>query len=437
MRDYDDPPARHLWKFATLRSLRHRNFRLLLYGAFVSAAGDFMQNIAQSWLVWELTRSPVLLGVVGFFDTVPRLMFGAFGGAIADRVDRRRLLMLTQALGMVQAFVYWFLVYFQVIAFWHIAVLAFFLGAVNTVNQLARQSLVNSLVPNEDLMNAIALQSSVFNLSKIVGPSSSGILIALAGVSGCFFLNALSFLALIGMLVIMELPPWEKPENKQGLLREIREGLQYLNSNRRLFWIIALSYVIALVGAPYQRFLPMFATNILHIGPTGFGALVAAPGVGATLSALTLASLGARRPGLLWICSCALGFGLVLGLFAFSHSFAFSLAMLTLTGFFFIAFRASSNTAIQADTPRHLLGRVLSLFFMDRGLWSLGGLLIGSSAAVIGIDRTLAICAILCALAAAGLIIVSGRPAGPALALRLRRFRNPASVESAERNRPR
>ncbi|HKA33306.1 MAG TPA: MFS transporter [Candidatus Binatia bacterium] len=436
MRDYDDPPARHVWKFATLRSLRHRNFRLLLYGAFVSAAGDFMQNIAQAWLVWELTRSPVLLGVVGFFDTVPRLMFGALGGAIADRVDRRRLLMLTQALGMVQAFIYWFLVYFHFIAFWHIAVLAFFLGAVNTVNQLARQSLVNSLVPPEDLMNAIALQSSVFNLSKIVGPSAGGILIALVGVSGCFFLNALSFLALIGMLVIMELPPWEAPENKHGLWSDIQEGFNYLTGNRRLFWIVALSYIIALVGAPYQRFLPMFATNILHVGPTGFGVLVAAPGVGATFSALTLASLGMMSPSLLWICSCALGFGLVLGLFAFSHSFAFSLAMLALTGFFFIAFRASSNTAIQADTPRHLLGRVLSLFFMDRGLWSLGGLLIGSSAAVIGIDRTLAICALLCALAAAGLLFVTGRPAGPALALRLRPSRDPSPVKSTDQHQP-
>lgn len=410
MRDYDNSLVRRLRSLATLRSLRHRNFRLLLYGAFVSAAGDFMQNIAQSWLVWQLTRSPVLLGVVGFFDTVPRLLFGALGGAITDRVDRRRLLMLTQALGMVQAFIYWFLVYFQWIAFWHIAVLAFFLGAVNTVNQLARQSLVNSLVPNEDLMNAIALQSSVFNLSKIVGPSAGGILIALAGVSGCFFINALSFLALIGMLEMMELPAWEKPENKPGLLNEIREGLQYLTSNRKLFWIIGLSYVIALVGAPYQRFLPMFATNILHIGPTGFGALVAAPGVGATLAALSLASLGAVRPRLLWICSAALGFGVVLGLFAFSHSFAFSLFLLTLTGFFFIAFRALSNTAIQSDTPRNLLGRVLSLFFMDRGLWSLGGIMIGSSAAVIGIDHTLAICALLCALAAAGLLFMTGRP---------------------------
>jgi len=406
----EEPRPRRFWNLRTLRSLRHRNFRLLLIGAFLSAAGDFMQNIAQSWLVWQLTRSPILLGVVGFFDTVPRLFFGAVGGAIADRVDRRRLLMLTQSLGMAQALIYWFLVYFQLIVFWHIIVLAFFLGAVNTINQLARQSLVNSLVPREELMNAIGLQSSVFNLSKIVGPSVGGVMIALTGIAGCFFVNALSFLGLIYTLVLMELPPWEAPETKKSLWSDIEEGFAYLMSNRRLFWIIALSYIIALVGAPYQRFLPMFATNILHVGATGFGVLVAAPGIGATVAALALASLTARRPGTFWICLCALGFGIVLALFAFSHSFVFSLLMLALTGFFFIAFRASANTAIQSDTPAPLLGRVLSLFFMDRGLWSLGGLLIGSSAEVIGIDHTLAISALICAVAAAALLVVRRRP---------------------------
>ena len=400
---------RESWTFGTLRSLRHRNFRLLLFGALLSSSGDFMQNIAQSWLVWQLTRSPFLLGVVSFFDTVPRLLFGALGGAIADRFDRRRLLVITQTLAMAQAFVYWFAVYFHFIVFWHIVVLAFFLGAVNTLNQLARQSLVNSLVPREELFNAIALQSSVFNLSKILGPSAGGILIALVGIAGCFFINAVSFLALILTLFMMELPPWEAPDKKTGIWSEIKEGYAYLRSNRRLFSIVWLSYVLALVGAPYTRFLPMFATNILHVGPSGFGLLMAAPGIGAAASALGLASMGSFRPGILWICSCALGFALFLSLFAFSQSFIFSMVMLALVGFCFIAFRASANTAVQSETPQNLLGRVLSLFFMDRGLWSLGGLLIGSSASVIGIDWTFAVSAVICAAAAGGLLFVTGR----------------------------
>ncbi|HEY3302206.1 MAG TPA: MFS transporter [Candidatus Binatia bacterium] len=400
---------RSSWTSGTLRSLRHRNFRLLLLGALLSSAGDFMQNIAQSWLVWQMTRSPFLLGVVSFFDTVPRLFFGALGGAIADRFDRRRLLMITQTLGMTQAFLYWLAVYFQFIALWHIVVLAFFLGAVNTLNQLARQSLVNSLVPREELFNAIALQSSVFNFSKILGPSLGGILIALVGIATCFFINAVSFVALIATLVMMELPPWEAPTRQGGIWSEIQEGYRYLRGDRRLFSIVMLSYVVALVGAPYTRFIPVFATNILHVGPAGFGLLMAAPGIGATVSALGLASLADRRPGILWIGSCALGFGAFLGLFAFSHSFVFSLVLLALVGFCFIAFRASANTAIQSETPPRLLGRVLSLFFMDRGLWSLGGLLIGSAASVIGIAWTLGVSAAVCALAAGGLLIVTGR----------------------------
>ena len=400
---------RNLWTFKTLRSLRHRNFRLLLEGALISSSGDFMQSVAQSWLVWELTRSPFLLGVIGFFDTFPRLLIGAVGGAIADRFDRRRVLMITQALSMAQAIIYWLAVYFKVILFWHIVVLAFFLGAVNTINQTARQSLVNSMVPHEELLNAIGLQSSIFNLSKVLGPSAGGIIISLIGIAGCFFVNALSFLALILNLYLMELPPWAGRIRKQGLWEDIKEGFAYLRGNRLIFCIVSLSYVLAFAGAPYNRFIPMFATNILHVGPTGFGLLMAAPGFGATGAALFLASLGNLQPGIAWICSCVLGFALFLFLFAFSHSFIVSLVLLALVGFCQIAARASSNTAIQAATPPILLGRVLSLFFMDRGLWSLGGLLIGGAASVIGIDWTFAASAAICAIAAGGLLFATGR----------------------------
>ncbi|HMA81321.1 MAG TPA: MFS transporter [Candidatus Binatia bacterium] len=398
---------RSFYDFATFRSLRHRNFRLLVEGNVISTSGDFMQSIAQSWLVWQLTRSPFLLGLVSFFDTVPRLFLGAIGGAIADRFDRRRVLIITQSLAMVQAVVYFLAVYFKVIVFWHIAVLAFSLGCIDTVNQTVRQSLVNSMVPKEELLNAIGLQSSFFNLSKILGPSAGGAIIALVGISGCFFLNALSFMALIWNLYLMELPRWEAPPKKQGVWKEIKEGYGYLRSNRRIFSIVSLSYIVALVGAPYSRFIPMFATNILHVGPTGFGLLMSAPGAGAIVSALSLASTRRFRPGILWICCCVTGFGLFLGLFTFSHSFAFSLALLALVGACQVAGRAASNTAIQVETPPHLLGRVLSLFFMDIGLWSLGGLAIGSAAAIIGIDHTLAVSAGICIIAAMALLSAS------------------------------
>jgi MFS family permease len=398
-----------LWQLRTLRSLRHRNFRLLLEGALISSSGDFMQNVAQSWLVWHVSHSPVAIGVIAFFDTLPRLLVGAIGGAIADRFDRRRVLMITQTAAMIQAIIYWLAVEFEVIQLWHIAVLAFFLGVVNTINQTSRQSLVSSLVPKEELLNAIGLQSSVFNFSKILGPSVGGLIIAYISIAGCFLVNAISFVFLLFNLYLMELPPLEERGYAQSLWGDVKEGFLYLLGNRRLLYIVGLSYVIATFCAPYNRFVPIFATNVLHVGASGFGLLMSAPGVGATLAALVLASVNKLRVGVRSICASAVGFALSLALFAFSHNFILSFLFLALVGFCQISGRALSNTAIQTATPDHLLGRVLSLFFMDRGLWSLGSMIIGASGAVVGMDWTFAICGAVCAITAITLMIVSRR----------------------------
>jgi len=380
-----------------------------MVGALVSSSGDFMQNVAVSWLVWHVSKSPIAIGIVAFFDTLPRLLVGAVGGAIADRFDRRRVLMITQTLAMIQAIIFWLTVEFEVIELWHIAALAFFLGVVNTINQTARQSLVNSLVPKEELLNAIGLQSSVFNFSKILGPSAGGMIIAFVGIAGCFLLNAISFVFLLFNLNQMELPPWEKRTDEQSLWVDVKEGFNYLLGNRRLLYIVGLSYVIATFCAPYNRFVPIFATNILHVGASGFGLLMAAPGVGATVAALVLASVRKLRVSITSVCYSAMGFALFLTLFAFSHYFLLSFFFLAMIGFSQIAGRALSNTAIQTTTPPNLLGRVLSLFFMDRGLWSLGSVIIGAAAAVIGISWTFAVCGAICAAAAAALLTINRR----------------------------
>lgn len=392
----------------TLRSLKHRNFRLLMEGALISSSGDFMQNVAQSWLVWHVSKSPVAIGVVAFFDTLPRLLVGALGGAIADRFDRRRVLMITQSAAMIQAIIYWLAVQFEVIELWHIAVLAFFLGLVNTINQTARQSLVSSLVPKEELLNAIGLQSSVFNFSKILGPTTGGLIIAYIGIAECFLVNAISFVFLLLNLYLMELPPWQKRAGDQSLWDDVKEGFNYLLGNRRLLYIVGLSYVIATFCAPYNRFVPIFSTNVLDVGASGFGLLMSAPGIGATVAALVLASVNKLRVGVSSICYCAMGFALFITLFAFSHYFFLSFFFLAMVGFCQIAGRALSNTAIQTSTPPHLLGRVLSLFFMDRGLWSLGSVIIGAAGAAIGMDWTFALCGAVCAIAAT-LLLSSSR----------------------------
>jgi MFS family permease len=378
-----------------------------LEGALISSSGDFMQNVAQSWLVWDLTRSPFAIGVVAFFDSMPRLLVGAVGGAIADRFDRRQVLMITQTLAMIQAIIYWLAVWFKVITFWQIVLLAFFLGIVNTINQTARQSLVNSLVPKEELLNAIGLQSSVFNLTKILGPSVGGVMIASIGLAGCFFVNAVSFLALIYNLHLMDLPPWESRADRKSIWEDVKEGYIYVRGNSSIFHIITISYVMALFGAPYNRFVPIFATNILRVGPAGFGVLMSAPGVGATLAALALASVRTMRVGIRWVCVCVIGFAMSLALFAFSHVFLLSLVFLAMVGFCQIAARALCNTAIQMEAPSNLLGRVLSLFFMDRGLWSLGSVLIGSAASAIGISWTFAACAAVCTIATLNMLFVT------------------------------
>jgi MFS family permease len=380
-----------------------------LEGALISSSGDFMQNVAQSWLVWHLSRSPLAIGVIAVFDTVPRLLIGAVGGAIADRFDRRRVLMITQGLAMAQAFLYWFLVEFEAIALWHIAALAFFLGIVNTINQTARQSLVNSLVPKDELLNAIGLQSSVFNFSKIMGPSAGGLIIAYLGIAGCFLVNAISFVFLLFNLYLMELPPWEAQRDPKSMFADIKEGFNYLRADRRILYIVGISYVMALFGAPYNRFVPIFATNVLHVGASGFGLLMSAPGIGATVASLSLASVNKLRVGTRSICVCVLGFALFLTLFAFSHWFILSIFALAMVGFCQVGERALTNTAIQLNTPQNLLGRVLSLFFMDRGLWSLGSIIIGGLASAIGIDWTFSICGVVCAIAATSLLLVSRR----------------------------
>ncbi|HEX2227188.1 MAG TPA: MFS transporter [Candidatus Binatia bacterium] len=389
----------------TLSSLRYRNYRLLFLGTSLSHVGDFVQAMAQSWLVWTMTGSPFLLGLVGFCQALPRLLLGVIGGAIVDRVERRRLLIATQILAMAQAFSFWALVYFDVIEFWHVLVLVLLLGTVNTLNQTARHSLINGLVPREHLMNAIALNSSLANLAKVVGPSLGGVLITIIGVAGCLLVNAVSFLAIIVTLVIMEFPV-VAAETKEGasFWHEVAEGFYFVRGQQRLFSVILLTYAVALVGSPYTRFLPIFATDILHAGPSTFGLLLAAPGAGAVLAGLGIASLSMVHRRMHFVAMSVYAFSLSLVLFAFSRSLPLSMLFLVLVGASNIAIRAVANGIVQMETPPHLLGRVLSLFFMDKGLWSFGTLFIGTVAHWFGTAPAIAISGIACALAASALL---------------------------------
>jgi predicted MFS family arabinose efflux permease len=310
---------------------------------------------------------------------------------------------------MIQAFTFWFLVYFELIHFWHILFLVIFLGCVNSLNQTTRQSLINNLVPRDGLMNAVALNAAVVNLSKIVGPSLGGVTISVIGVAGCFFVNAVSFLAIIISILMMDLPPWQREKKKEQFFEEVKEGFRYARTNRRVFAALFLTYIVALVGAPYSRFLPVFASDILHVGPTGFGLLMAAPGLGAMVSGLLLASMGNIRRRRVSLFLSVIAFSLFLILFALSRSMIFSLIYLILVGSMHMLFRALANTTIQLETPSHLLGRTLSLFFMDKGLWSFGTLLIGSVAVLVGTPWAIALSGSICAASTGALLYTRER----------------------------
>lgn len=389
----------------TLSSLKHRNFRLLFCGTILSHIGDFVQAMAQSWLVWQMTKSPFLLGVVGFAQALPRLLLGAVGGAIVDRVERRPLLLCTQILAMAQAFVFWAVVQWQIVEFWHVLALVLFLGTVNSINQTARHSLINNIVPRADLMNAIALNSSLANLAKIIGPSLGGVLIGVIGIAGCLLVNAISFVAIIVTLVVMEIPSGKaKRDEETPFWQEVAEGYRFLRGDRRLWSVIVLTYGVALVGTPYQRFLPVFATDVLHAGPTTFGLLLAAPAVGAVLAGLGVASLGRVRRRMHFVASAVLAFAVALIAFSFSSSIYLSMLFLLFVGASNIAFRAVANSIVQMETPPQYLGRMLSLFFMDKGLWSFGTLFIGSVAHVIGTPLAITVSGVFCAVAGALLL---------------------------------
>ena len=390
-----------------LSSLRYRNFRLLWIGTALSHTGDFMQVMAQGWLVWQLTDSALLLGIVGFCQALPRLLLSALGGVIVDRTDRHRLLLVTQGLAMGQAFLFWALVYFDLIQYWQILILVVLLGAVNSIHQTARHSLIRIIIPRDQIVNAVALHSSLANFTKIVGPSLAGILISIIGVAGCLFINALSFSAIIVSLWMMDLPPWEKDERPEGFWSEFREGFQYVRSNHRVYAALLMAYILALLGSPYSRFLPIFATDILHVGAVGFGLLLSAPAIGAVISGLCLASLGKFQLRNYVLFATAIIFSIFLILFALSHSMELSMAALTFMGASQMIFRSMLNARLQMETPSHLLGRVLSLLFMDRGLWSFGTLLIGSLATLMGTPWSIVLCGVCCVIAAA-LFMYSG-----------------------------
>lgn len=361
-----------------LRSLRRRNYRLYFFGQMISLIGSWMQTTAQQWLVYQLTGSELSLGAVTFATFIPVLVLSLGMGVIVDRVERRRLLIITQTLFMLTAAALAVLTLTGVIEYWHIILLALLTGVGNALDMPARQSFNIDLVERDDVLNAIALNSSVFNGARILGPAIGGLVVAAVGEGPAFAMNAVSFLAVIGALLMMRLPPFTPPERRGSGLHELRQGLAYLVRNRTVLGLVSMVAAFNLVGFPYVVLLPVFAAEVLGTGATGLGELLAAQGVGALIGALGLAFLGDRQAKGPMILANRAMLPVAILLLGLSKTASITMLGLALGGYAQINQLAMTNTLIQLSVPDELRGRVVSTYtWALGGFWPLGALLTG------------------------------------------------------------
>ena len=386
---------------AAFSSLRHRNYRLLWVGTLISNSGDWMDQIALNWLIYQLTGSAVYLGILNVCRLTPILVFTLIGGVIADRVERRRLMFTTQLAAMLLALALAVLVSTGLIQVWMVLAIAVGRGVMMSFNQPARQSLIAELVPPEDLMNAIALNSATLNLTRVLGPALGGGLIATVGVAGAFYLNGASFLAVLYSLALMRLA--ERPPKvlaTRGILADLAGGLRYLRGQPALRGLVLLALLPMIFGIPYMTMLTVFAADVLDVGGSGLGLLTACSGVGAVAGALFVASLrDARRRGRLMLAGL-IGFGASLAAFAFSPWLGLSVIALLAVGAGQQVFMATNNTLIQTYVDEEYRGRVLSTLFLNRGLVPLGSLLAGFGTAAFGVRATVGTMALILVLLA-------------------------------------
>jgi MFS family permease len=381
----------------TLRALRHRNFQLFFAGQLISLIGTWMQNIAQAWLVYRLTGSSLLLGSVSFAGQIPVFLIAPLGGITADRGNRHRVVIGTQIASMVLAFVLALLTLTGKVQVWHIFLLASLLGVVNSFDVPARQSFLVDMVGKEDLMNAIALNSSMFNGARIIGPAIAGVLVASIGEGWCFFANGVSYIAVIAGLLMMTVNAPRRLATGSSPLQHIIEGFQFVRRTTPIRALLLLLGLVSLVGLPFSVLMPIFADRILHGGARGLGILMGATGIGALLGALTLASrTGVTGLGR-WVAVSCGGFGAFLVLFSFSRYFWLSTALLVPVGFSMMLEMSSSNTLIQAMVPDELRGRVMALYsMMFMGMAPFGAFMGGALADRLGAPVTVAMGGIAC-----------------------------------------
>jgi MFS family permease len=386
-----------------LRSLKHKNYRLFFGGQIISLTGSWMQQVALSWLVYRITGSAFILGLVSFSSQIPILILSPIAGVLIDRMNKHRIIIATQILLMLQAFILTFLVFSNVVEVRYIILLNVFSGVINAFDLPARQSFIVEIVEKrEDLGNAIALNSSIFNSARLAGPSIAGILISAAGEGICFLINALSFIAVITALLIMKIKPHHIETKHSDMLQGFKEGIKYTFGFIPIRTILLLIALISIVGMPYTILMPVFAKEILHGGPHTLGFLLGAIGIGALCGAFYLASRNSVLGLGNIIAIAASSFGLGLILFSLSRNFVLSMAMLVITGMSMMVQMSSSNTILQTIVEDKMRGRVMSFYTTAfTGMAPFGSLMAGFLASKIGAPNTLIIGGLCCLTGAA------------------------------------
>jgi MFS family permease len=386
----------------TFVALRHRNFRLFIGGQLVSLAGTWMQIIAQGWLVYQISGSELALGIVGFASAVPALIITPWAGVVVDRVARRNLLVITQTCAMLLAFVLSALTFLDVVQVWHVVLVATCLGVVNAFDAPARQAFVVEMVGRDDMPNAIALNSMTFNSGRIIGPALGGLVLVAVGAAWCFFLNGLTFVAVIIALLSMRLPPRIPHESHQSPWQQLRSGLGYVAYHPEVRALLLLALVFGLFGMSYSTVLPAFVDRVLRQGAGAFGAINTASGVGAVTAALLIARYGDRGGRGRWLSRAILLFPAVLMVFSVNTFYPLSLLLAVGLGVGFMNTFTLLNTLIQTLIVDEMRGRVLSLYSLTFfGIGPFGNLLMGSLAERFGLSQTMIGSASLCFLSAA------------------------------------
>lgn len=384
----------------SLRAFRHRNYRLFFFGQIVSLTGTWLQQVALSWLVYDITNSRFLLGLVGFVGSFPIMILSLPAGVIADRFSKRNIIILTQSSAMILAFALAILTHTGHVTVYQVMAINFLLGAVNALDAPTRHSFVIEMVGREDLPCAIALNSATFNGARILGPAAAGVIIAKIGSAGAFFLNGVSFIAVIIGLLLMRVRPVVHPA-QASMIQGLKEAFAFVRRQSVVLSLLILTAIVSVFSMSYAVLMPVFAKDILGIGAQGLGFLMACTGIGALIGAVVVSSLGYmhKKGSLLLIGN--LTFCAMLILFSFSRILSVSLVLLVIAGWGMMTNMSLTNTLIQTSTPDHLRGRVMSLYtLMFLGMAPIGSLQAGSIAQWLGAPWAVRIGATVCALAA-------------------------------------